>query len=125
MKNADFNALEERYRHQLEQVPQGTPVPALPRQTIHYTELPEDTSDSLLAREWNFYRREVGRLLAEGHESRWVLIKGEAIVSVWDSRAEAKAAALGRYFLQHVFLHQVLTRETVLRTPFWWHQCHS
>src|SRR5437879_13162 len=34
--------------------------------TIHYTELPESEPDSPIRQEWNFYRRKVARLLAEG-----------------------------------------------------------
>src|SRR5947209_19608520 len=45
--------------------------------TISYTELPAPQPHSQLYREWNFYRREVGRLPAEGHEGRFILIKGE------------------------------------------------
>lgn len=86
------------------------------RPTIHWSELPEDTSGPL-AVEWNFYRREVGRLLAEGHEGRWVLIKGEAIVGIWDARDEAAAVARRRYPMQPALIHQILTREPVLRSP--------
>ena len=101
--------------------------PALPGEprTIHYTELPEDTSDSPIAGEWNCYRREVGRLLAEGHENRWVLIKNETVVGIWDSREEAKTAALERYLMQDVLIHQVLAREPVLRTPTRWRRCQT
>jgi hypothetical protein len=94
-------------------------------QTIHFTELPEDTSGGQLSTEWNFYRREVGRLLAEGHEGRWVLIKGEQIVGIWDTDAEVRAVAAGRYFMQPVLVHRILTREPVLRTPTFLYRCHS
>lgn len=30
--------------------------------------------------EWNFYRRQRERLIAEGHEGRHVLIKGEEVL---------------------------------------------
>jgi hypothetical protein len=47
---------------------QKEPACSLPqRPTIHFTELPVDTSDGPITRESNLYRREVGRLLAEGH----------------------------------------------------------
>jgi hypothetical protein len=85
--------------------------------TIHYTELPEDTSGGRGSTEWNFYRREVGRLLAEGHEGRWVLLKGEEVVGIWDTEAEARAAAVQRYLMQPVVIRQVLVRERVLRGP--------
>ena len=39
-------------------------------QTIPCCDLPEDLSDSPINNEWNFYRRQVGQLLADGHEGR-------------------------------------------------------
>jgi hypothetical protein len=84
--------------------------------TIPHTELPED-KDSPIAVEWNLYRREVGRLLAEGHEGKWVLIKGSEIIGIWDSREEAKAVTLERYLLQPVLLRQILGREPLVRGP--------
>jgi hypothetical protein len=41
--------------------------------TIHYSQLPPAEPGSRIAREWETYRREVGRLLAEGHEGRFLL----------------------------------------------------
>ena len=87
-----------------------------PRPTIHYAELPEDTSGPI-AQEWNYYRREVGRLLAEGHEGDWVLIKGEVIVGIWKTMEEADRVHLERYFMQNVLMKQVLTRDPVIRGP--------
>src|SRR5438105_1492409 len=40
---------------------------------IHYTQLPESPPGSPMAGEWDLYRREVGRLLAEGNEGKWIL----------------------------------------------------
>jgi len=101
------------------------PLPPVERPTIHYTELPEDTSNSPIASEWNFYRREVGRLLAEGQEGKWLLIKGERIIGIWDSEAEAHQVAVQKYLMQPVLIHQVLTREPVLRGPTLFRQCLS
>ncbi len=95
------------------------------RPTIHYTELAEDTSTSPIAAEWNFYRREAGRLLAEGHEGRWVLIKDEKIIGIWDTEQAAYDVALKDYLMQPVFIHQVLTREPVLRGPTFLRLCSA
>jgi hypothetical protein len=94
--------------------PPAPPKPIEP-QTIHFSELPEDTSGGPLSTEWNFYRREVGRLLAEGHEGRWVLIKGEVIVGIWDTEEEADRVRLERFFMQAVLMKRVCTREPVIR----------
>jgi hypothetical protein len=42
---------------------------------VHYTELAKAKQGDTFFHEWNGYRREVGRLLAEGQEGRHVLIK--------------------------------------------------
>ncbi len=87
-------------------------------QIIHWTQLPEDTGP--LATESNFYRREVGRLIAEGHERRWVLIKGEKIIGIWDTRDEALTVATERFFQQSVLVKQILEWEPLLRLPTRW-----
>jgi hypothetical protein len=83
--------------------------------TIPWNELPEDTSGQPQSTEWNFYRREVGRLLAEGHEGKWVLIKGEEIIGMWDRREDAFAAATERYLNEPCLVKQVLVIEPVLK----------
>jgi hypothetical protein len=100
----------------------GTPQPRREeRQMIHWSELPEDTTGNAHARNWNFYRREVGRLLAEGHEGRWVVVKGEQIIGIWDTQEEAFADLYRRYQNVQALVHQVLEREPLLRTPtFLW-----
>ena len=60
-----------------------------PPNRIHYTQLPVDPPGKRGATEWNFYRGEVGRLLAEGHEGKYVLVKGAAIIGMWDTQEEA------------------------------------
>ncbi len=73
---------------------------------------------SLLKAEWDFYRRVVGRLLAEGREGQWLLIKDEEIVGVWDTEAEADAVRRERFLTQPVLMKQVLAREPVLRIGY-------
>ncbi len=81
---------------------------------IHYTELPESAPGPIMA-EWNLYRREVGRLLAEGHEGRWVLIKGEDIIGIWDTEEAADRVRLQNFQMRPVLLKQICTREKILR----------
>jgi hypothetical protein len=85
------------------------------RPTIHYTELAPAEPGSVLAAEWETYRREVGRLLAEGHEGKWVLIKGDEVIGLFDSQQQALAAGSERFLLQPKLVHHVLSREPVLR----------
>lgn len=88
------------------------PFPDSP--TIHYTELPPAKPGEPLAEEWETYRREAGRLLAEGNEGRYILIKGGEIIGIWDTRKEAFAAAGQRFPLQPYLVHQIQERERLL-----------
>ena len=90
------------------------------QKVMHWTELSGDTSGAPLATEWNFYLREIGRLLAERQDNRWVLVKGEAIIGIWDTRDEALAAATERFFQQPVLVKQILEWEPLLRLPTRW-----
>jgi hypothetical protein len=91
---------------------------ALEQPTIPYTQLPPALPDSPLRAEWNYYRGIVGRLLAEGQEGKWLLIKNEEFVGIWDTEAEANAVRLERFLMQPVLLKQVLAREPVLRIGY-------
>ena len=68
-------------------------------QTIPYSDLPLAQAGSALAAEWNTYRREVQRLLAEGSEGKYALIKGDQIVGVFDSWDAARQAGLAQFLL--------------------------
>jgi hypothetical protein len=82
---------------------------------IHYSELAPAAPGNPLAVEWETYRRQVGRLIEEGHEGKWVLIKGEEIVGLFDTQEQALAAGSERFLLQPKLIHRVLTREPVRR----------
>src|SRR5436190_3972401 len=82
-------------------------LPAVVRPTLHYTELPENTSGGPLSTEWNYYRQIIGRLLAEGHEGKWVLIQGNELIGIWETEAECDRERLKRFLMQPVFMKQV------------------
>lgn len=84
-------------------------------ETIHYTDLPPANSDQPFYREWNTYLREIGRLLREGHEGRFVLIKAEAIVSLFATEEAAREAGLRLFLLEPFLVQQVREREPLLR----------
>jgi hypothetical protein len=88
------------------------------RATVPYTQLPAADPDSPLRTAWDFYRRIVGRLLAEGHEGKWLLIKNEEIVGLWDKEAEADTVRRERFLMQPVLMKQVLAREPILRVGY-------
>jgi hypothetical protein len=107
----------EQIHRQAIEAGRDRPLPPYESPTIHYAELPDGSADSPIAKEWNLYRREAGRLLAEGHENQWVLIKGEEVIGIWNTEKEARAVALQKYLMQPCLIHQVLSREPVLRGP--------
>jgi hypothetical protein len=83
--------------------------------TLHYTELAPMAPNSPLYHEWNVYRREVGRLLAEGHEGKFVLIKGEEMVGLFRGFEGGVGVGRAEYLLQPFLVQQVREREPVLR----------
>src|SRR5262245_8850172 len=74
---------------------------------IHHSELPAGDAASPLCREWNTYRREAGRLLAEGHEGKFILVHGETILGLFDTWDAAREAGLERFLLQPFLVHQI------------------
>lgn len=106
--------VEAMHREAVERL-RGQPLPPAEPPTIHYTELPEASPDSPLHQAWNTYRQEVGRLLAEGQEGMFVLVKDDAVIGLYDTWDAAREAGLQRYLLSPFLVHQVQTREPVLR----------
>jgi hypothetical protein len=91
------------------------------RRTIHYTELPDLPSDHLLRREWDHFRRELPRLLAEGHEGKFALLKGEEIVGLYATKEEARRAGYQKFLLDSFMVQQILSEEPLLRlSPACW-----
>jgi hypothetical protein len=86
---------------------------------IHYTELPPSPPGTERL-EWETYRREVGRLLAEGHEGKHVLIKHDAIIGIYDTDDEAMTEGYQRYSNEGFLVHQIQTWERVYRTRNYW-----
>jgi hypothetical protein len=92
---------------------------------IHYTQLPPSQPGSPIATEWDTYRREASRLLNEGHEGKWVLIKGTEIIGIWPTDEEAAREKYSRYLLEPALVHQIQEWETVIRGPLALRLCPS
>ena len=84
------------------------------RPKIHYSELPPLIGDQL-QEEHETYRAIVGRLIAEGHEGEFVLIKGSDVIGFWATQQEAIAEGRRRFPLQPIYVHQVQTWEPLNR----------
>jgi hypothetical protein len=108
------------YREDLELIKDLPPKLCRPTEPpgIHYTQLPDCPPDSPNAPEWNYYRRIIGQLLVEGHEGKWLLIKDEEIVGIWNTESEADVVRVQRFLRQPVLMKQILVREPILRIGY-------
>ena len=97
--------------------PAPPPPPPVPLKTIHFTELKEDPSNEVAEKGWNVYVREVGQLIAEGHEGKWVVIAEGRIVGMYDTSREAQRFILEGKFAWPQTLKQVLVQEPLLYAP--------
>ena len=78
--------------------PGGTP--ALPSEGL-----------TALACEIAVYRREIPRLVEEGHAGRYALIKDDQILSIWDTQRDALQAARERFGLEPVAVKKIDPRD--------------
>jgi len=83
--------------------------------TIHYTKMPEPPADSSTYRDVMAFRRELPRLLAEGNEGKWALIKDAEIVGVYDTLDEGHWDGRKRFLLEPFILQPVREWQPVLR----------
>ena len=72
-------------------------------------------ADSPIQVEWDLFRRERPRLLMDGHEGRWVLVKGEEIIGVFNTRDDARNAGLQRFGVVSMLVQQILPSYKPLR----------
>jgi hypothetical protein len=116
MKESDDDFIVRMHREEVERMRrEGPPQPRAECPGIPYTDLPQASPDSPLFEEWECYRREVGRLLAEGKEGQFVLIKGRQIVGLYATEREALQVGYPMFPCQAFLVHQVQQREPLLR----------
>lgn len=65
----------------------------------------------LYERELATYRRELPRLLEEGHAWRHALVKGDEILSIWDTQGDAIQAGCERFGLEPIFVKTIDPRD--------------
>ena len=56
------------------------------------------------------YRRHLPRLLAEGHEGKFVLIKGDKVLSIWDTSNDVYQAGRQQFNFGEIFLAQPIDK---------------
>jgi hypothetical protein len=57
------------------------------------------------------YLRELPRLLEDGEEGRHALVKGDEILSIWDSDGDAIQAGCERFGLEPIFVKKIDGRD--------------
>jgi hypothetical protein len=92
---------------------------------IHYTQLADRPPNHPLEREWNFIRRELPRLLAEGHEGKFALVKHEEIIGLYVTNRDALDAGRARFLLEPFLVHQIRTWEPLLLLPWYCWPCRT
>jgi hypothetical protein len=76
--------------------------------------MPNDPLPVPLDREIETYRRELPSLLAAGQAGRFVLIKGEQVIGLWDSQADALAAGRQQFGLEPIAVKRIDPRDVDL-----------
>jgi hypothetical protein len=65
----------------------------------------------ILQREVDTFQRELPRLLEAGEQGRYVLIRGDEVVSVWDTRRDALQVGHERFGEVPFLIKQILKEE--------------
>lgn len=78
--------------------------------------LPENLKP--LEREIGTYYRELPRLIADGHEGRYALIRDEELVSVWDTLDDAMQAGHERFGFQRFMTQKIRSKDVGLLAPY-------
>lgn len=87
------------------QKPPGAPSP--PPAPVPITMLPgAQEAMKLFESEIAAYRRDLPQLLQEGEAGRYALIKGDQILSIWDTSGDARQAGLEKFGLDVPFCVQ-------------------
>jgi hypothetical protein len=87
-------------------------------------QVPDIPDGEPLAREWRTFKREVYRLIKEGHAGRFALLKGDNLVQIYDTLQEADSE--GRtLFVSEPFLVQEI--QLYIKTQRWgyYHLCRD
>jgi len=116
--------MDQAHRQAVEQYPEQ-PATSPEPSSIHFTELRELPADSPIREEWKTYRRELPRLLKEGLEGKFALVKGGAIVGIFATLDEGIQAGRQKYLMQPFLLQPIREREPLLRTRGQTLPCHS
>jgi hypothetical protein len=84
--------------------------------TIHYTQIAEPLPNDPDYQELQTFRRELPRLLAQGHEHKWALIKRDEVIGVYVTFDEGCRAGRERYLLEAFLVQPVREWQPLFHT---------
>ena len=70
-------------------------------------QLPDPPAGSPFEAEWKTFKREIYRLMCAGNQGRFALVKGDQVVSVWDTMKDAIQAGRERFGSEPIFVQEV------------------
>jgi hypothetical protein len=115
---------EEAHRQAIDQHSEQPAASSEPP-SVHYTELQDLPADSPIRQEWETYRRELPRLLNEGLEGKFALVKGVEVIGIFATFGEGLQAGRHKYGTQPFLIQPIREREPLLRTRGQTLPCHS
>src|SRR5690242_3460705 len=95
---------------------------------VRYIQTPSSKpprAQDILAVELDTYQREFPRLLTEGQEGRWILIKGSEVISTWDTFNDAVQVGYDRFGHTPFLVQQVRAQQPTAQQPWQRSQCPS
>jgi hypothetical protein len=93
--------------------------------TVPYTEIKDLPPDCPIYCESQTYRREMPRWLAEGQEGKFVLIKGDEVIGLFEKQEDALAVGRQKYLFEPFLVQQIRSREPVIRLPWLYWSCRT
>jgi hypothetical protein len=82
-------------------------------------QMPDPPADQPFAEEWKTFKREVYRLMCAGNKGRFALIKGQQVISVWDTQNDAIQAGREHFGQQPFFVQEVQLYVKSLRSGYY------
>jgi hypothetical protein len=87
-------------------------------------QIPDPAPGEPFAEEWKTFKRQVYRLMCAGNKGRFALIKGDRVLSVWDTQSDAIQAGRERFGREPFFVQEVQLYVKPIRSGYL-RRCHS
>jgi hypothetical protein len=86
------NLVQRMHEQEINRIREEAALPRTEATTYSPIDLPEAAAGNPVAEEWNLFRREVSRLIAEGARGRIALVKVGQPITLWDTTRDAVQA---------------------------------